>query len=370
MSVEEAVRSVWTPGDQVVESESGLGREPRTSTYTAPAKDLLRHRLLLAALTLASLAVGPLAHAFGTGWVPPVLLTPIVLTSGLLLRVPAVVVVLITCSISAVATLSVRPEPAQLAIVAVTAALALRLARNRDSVGLHGMRGDQTLLDLKARLKATNQLPALPLGWGRKVGVQAAAGALFGGDFLVAHHEAERLRVALVDVSGKGDDAAAHALMLSGGFGGLLASLPADEFLPACNAYLTRGREGRLVTAIHLDLDLFTGRYEITCAGHPPAVHYCSGSGSWQPSPARGIALGVVEDASWAKARGTLQKGDALMLFTNGAFGPRTDPETGVDRLLGEADTLVQRGFAELATIVKHKRNTEDDSALVLIWRT
>ncbi|MFE3448385.1 PP2C family protein-serine/threonine phosphatase [Nonomuraea sp. NPDC059194] len=370
MSVLEAIRRIWSPGDKVMEFATGEGLPPVAGTYIAPSLDLGRHRLLLSVLTVAALAVGPLAVAYGTAWAPPITLAPIILTSGLLLRLPAIGVVLAASAISAVTTLAVKPELAQLAVLVLVAALAVSLGNARAGVGVYGLRGDQALIELKNQLKATNQIPPLPRRWGRKVALQAAPGALFGGDFLVSRLEDSRLQLALVDVSGKGDDAAAHALMLSGTFGGLLASVPAERFLPSCNDYLLRRGEERLVTAVHLDLDLTTGVYTVACAGHPPVAQYFGGSGTWQPSTAAGIALGVTDHVRWPTVGGTLGKGDALMLITNGLWGPRADPDTGLDRILGEAHSLVREGFTETATLVKRVRNREDDSALVLIWRT
>ncbi|MFD1940426.1 PP2C family protein-serine/threonine phosphatase [Nonomuraea mangrovi] len=370
MSVIEAVRRVWSPGDKVMEFATGEGLPPAAGTYTAPSLDLGRHRLLLTVLTVAALVIGPLAAAYGTSWAPPIMLAPIILTSGLLLRPPAVAVVLAASAVSAAIGLTVQLEPEQLAVLVVVAVLAVSLSHARAGVGIYGLRGDHALIELKSQLKAINQIPPLPRHWGRKVALQAAPGALFGGDFLVSRLEGSRLQLALVDVSGKGNDAAAHALMLAGTFGGLLASVPAERFLPACNDYLLRRGEERLVTAVHLDLDLSTGAYTIACAGHPPAAQYFGGSGTWQPSTAVGIALGVIDHVRWPTVEGALGKGDALMLFTNGLWGPRADPDTGLDRILGEAHSLVREGFTETATLVKSVRNREDDSALVLIWRT
>lgn len=372
MSVLQTIRGTWTPADQLFEAASGDGLEPTTYTRTVPADDVGRHRLLLTTLALAALAVGPLAGTAGTTWAPPIILAPIVLVSGLLLRLPGVVVVVAASTLSAAVTLTITPEPVQLAIVALITALALRLSYLRDSVGLRGLHGDRALVGFKGQIKMASHLPSLPRGWGRKAVVQPAPGALFGGDFFVAHRDGDNVQVALVDVSGKGDDAAAHALTLVGAFGGLLGSVPANEFLAACNAYLMRGQQERLVTAVHLDLDLATGRYTATSAGHPPAAHYAAGSGTWQLSPSHGVALGVTVDTTWMPASGVLHRGEALMLLTNGVWGPRTDPETGIDRVLGEADTLIQRGgFADLAPLlVKSAGNREDDASMVLIWRT
>ena len=36
------------------------------------------------------------------------------------------------------------------------------------------------------------------------------------------------------------------------------------------------------MTAVHLTLDLVTGDYLISSAGHPPAAHFEAGTGRWR----------------------------------------------------------------------------------------
>src|SRR5215472_18344289 len=145
-------------------------------------------------------------------------------------------------------------------------------------------------------------------------------------------------------------DAATRALLLSGAFGGVLGSVPREEFLPACNAYLRRSQtdEG-FVTAVHLSLDLATGEYVLSSAGHPPAIHFDANTGLWRVSPARGIVLGVMSDLSIVPSVpevGTLRRGDAIALYTDGIVeAPGQDIDEGIGRLLGEADRIVVDGF-------------------------
>ena len=61
------------------------------------------------------------------------------------------------------------------------------------------------------------------------------------------------------------------------------------------------------------------------------------------------------------------------MLFTDGLIEvPGQDLAMGLDRLLGVAQTLQTRGFAGGAARVVDAvaRKTNDDRALVLVWRT
>ena len=214
---------------------------------------------------------------------------------------------------------------------------------------------------------------------GSSLVLKPAGGSSFGGDFVVSFCDGKMLEVALVDVSGKGIDAGTRALLLSGAFGGLLGSVPREEFLPACNAYMRRGgaSEG-FVTAVHLSLDLATGEYVISSAGHPPAAHYDGAAGRWRLTRAHGIVLGVVADlhgAATESERGVLQRGDALMLYTDGLVeAPGRDIDVGTDRLLGEAERLLASGFRTgapaLVAAMQREIGGSDDCALVLLWRT
>jgi Stage II sporulation protein E (SpoIIE) len=265
------------------------------------------------------------------------------------------------------------------ATIVLTAVFADLLARTRKKLGVQGLRGDRMLLELRDRIQAQGKLPRLGEGWGSSVVLKPAGGSSFGGDFVVSFCDGKTLEVALVDVSGKGIDAGTRALLLSGAFGGLLGSVPREDFLPACNAYMRRGSAAEgFVTAVHLSLELASGEYVISSAGHPPAVHYDAAAGRWRLTKAHGIVLGVVPDLRGAASeveRGVLQRGDALMLYTDGLVeAPGRDLDAGIDRLLGEAERTMSSGFKTGAqTLVANLQRTgpgSDDCALVLLWRT
>jgi serine phosphatase RsbU (regulator of sigma subunit) len=181
------------------------------------------------------------------------------------------------------------------------------------------------------------------------------------------------LDLALVDVSGKGVDAGTRALLLSGAFGGLLGSVPGKGFLPTANAYLLRqGWEEGFATAAHLVLDLVTGGYELFSAGHPPGAHFVASTGRWHTTTAEGPLLGVIPDADYVSTTGRLEQGDALLLYTDGLLeSPARDFEVGIDRLLGQAEALVTRGWRHGARKLVDTAGVarSDDRALVLIRR-
>ena len=266
-----------------------------------------------------------------------------------------------------------------IATIVLTAVFADVLARTREKLGVQGLRGDRMLLELRDRIRAQGKLPELGEGWGSSLVLQPAGGSSFGGDFVVSFCDGKMLEVALVDVSGKGIDAGTRALLLSGAFGGLLGSVPREEFLPACNAYMRRGAatEG-FVTAVHLSLDLTSGEYVISSAGHPPAVHYDGASGPLAADPGprdRARRGGRPARRGHQSERGVLQRGDALMLYTDGLVeAPGRDIDVGTDRLLGEAERMLTTGFRTgapaLVAAMQREIGGSDDCALVLLWRT
>jgi hypothetical protein len=338
---------------------------------------ITRNRRVAVGLALVTVFISVAAVHLSEAWFSPGLLILPVLAGGLLLwpRALHILFAVIAAGLAYDALMGLA-GPGLIATIVVTALLADVLARTRKKLGMQGLRGNQMLIELRDRIRAQGTLPALPGGWGSVSVLRPAGGSSFGGDFLVSACDGKTLEVALVDVAGKGVDAGTRALLLSGAFGGLLGSVPREEFLSTCNAYLRRGEmtEG-FVTAVHLALDLTTGEYMVTSAGHPPAAHLDASSGTWRITQARGIVLGVVADLRLVPEQGVLRPGDALMLYTDGLVeAPGQDIDYGTDRLLGEADRLVaskfRAGAADLVRVMQSGARSGDDCALAIIWRT
>jgi len=329
-------------------------------------------------LAVLAAGIGVAAVRIPGDWVSPGVLILPVLAGGLLLW-PRALRILFAVVAVMLAYDWLNGKKAGLGISATIVLIALFadvLARTRAKLGMQGLRGDQMLIELRDRIRVQGRIPELPDGWHATSVLRPAGGSSFGGDFLVSACDGKVLELALVDVAGKGVEAGTRALMLSGAFGGLLGSVPHPDYLPACNAYLQRGGppEG-FVTAVHLTLDLATGDYLISSAGHPPAAHFEGGSGRWRLTRARGIVLGVVPNPRSKPEAGIIRPGDALLLYTDGLVEvPGRDIDAGIDRLLGEADRLVASGFAAgVAPLVQSMQGDgprSDDCALALIWRS
>ncbi|AXI77568.1 PP2C family protein-serine/threonine phosphatase [Peterkaempfera bronchialis] len=326
-------------------------------------------------------------------WCPPTALVLPILAGAFLLR-PSSLVLLYAASAAGLSVESVvhaaerasgeHPmayatgvTPGAALVVGAVGIAGLLLAQFRSRVGVPWRRGGSMLFDLRERLRVQSQIPALPAGWHAEMALRPAGGQSFSGDFVVAARTGSGgsvLEAVVADVSGKGMDAGSRALLLSGAFGGLLGSLPPHDFLPAANGYLLRQEwEEGFATAVHLALDLETGDYELLSAGHLPGMQMCAGAGRWEVKEAsEGPLLGIYDGAKFEGVRGRLDRGDVLLLCTDGMVeAPGRDLSEGMDRLMGEADRLVAGGFRNAAwrLIETVAKDVNDDRALLLIWR-
>ena len=285
----------------------------------------------------------------------------------------------VACLVGVSILIAVEPptKPVDVVRVLVTFVLGfliLLVSFSRTRLGIAGPKGESMLVDLRDRIMRQARIARLPAEWYAKSVLRSSGGTLFAGDFIVADADVSDgvLQVVVVDVSGKGVEAGTRSLLLSGAFGGLLAAVPTERFLPAANQYLLRQNwaEG-FATAIQLHLDLATGDFELRKAGHPPAVWLHAGSGKWSVLDSEGPILGVLRDFEIEVVRGTILPGDALMLYTDGLVeDPRRDIQSGIDKLAGRGQRLLQTGFegAEVQLVDELERS-DDDRALLLVHR-
>ncbi len=164
-------------------------------------------------------------------------------------------------------------------------------------------------------------------------------------------------------------------MLLSGALGGLLGEMSEGGFLQSANNHLLRLRwaEG-FATAVHVAVDLETGHFTIGYAGHPAAAQFAAGSGRWRMlAGGRGPLLGIIEGAVFPREEGTLRRGDALVLYSDGVIEARDKALVdGIDRMLGRAESFIRTGFEGLAQRLcdQAAAGLGDDRAVVTIWRS
>lgn len=267
-----------------------------------------------------------------------------------------------------------RSVTASMALV-VSMGAVLLLDRSWDRAGLPQQTASTLLTDLRRRHEVQSHMPTLPAGWTVDARVEPAYGDSFCGDVVVGCLQGERFSAAVLDVSGKGSTAGSRAVLLGGAVSGLVGALGADAVLPAVNDYLVRqGWNDGFATATHLSVDLCTGEFSLGSAGHPAAVRYHAGSGRWHALDVRpGVVLGILEgqhDDDYPRCTGVLERGDAIMLYSDGLVeDPHTDVSQGMDRLLGIAEREFSQGVVQglAARICAEARAGEADDRTVLI---
>ena len=276
-------------------NESIVSRRPRYAAGPVRRVRLLGQWLVRAPWVIVTffLLLGVAASVAINIWpmqVPWTTYTFLVVAAGLFLE-PRLLITVFVGLFLAMATLGVILGPikpatigAQIVTVA-TMMLMLWLSHARSEAGVVGVGGESMLVDMRDRLRAQGELPPLPPSWGAEVALESAYGDGFAGDFVVASRSTDgrMLEVALVDVSGKGREAGARSLLLSGALGGLLGEMSEGGFLQSANNHLLRLRwaEG-FATAVHVAIDLESGAFTIGYAGHPAAAQYAAGSGRWR----------------------------------------------------------------------------------------
>ena len=90
------------------------------------------------------------------------------------------------------------------------------------------------------------------------------------------------------------------------------------------------------VTTLYAAFDAATGRVDYVNAGHPhPLLVKADGSAHYLPGT-QGMALGVMDGLSYNKASVVLERGDLLLMFSDGVTEAMNEQaqEYGCDRLL------------------------------------
>src|ERR1700728_2412567 len=219
---------------------------------------ITRNRRVAIALALVTVAVAAIA-AHVSEWLvsPGVMILPI-LCGGLLMWPRALRILVGIAAAGVVYDIVLhKAGPGIVITIAATAYFADVLSNTRGKLGTRGLRADRMMIELRDRIREQGRLPELGDGWGSIVVLRPAGGSSFGGDFVVSYSDGKTLEVALVDVSGKGMDAATRALLLSGAFGGVLGAVPRERVPAAAHAYLRRGPSDEgFVTAVHVSIDL------------------------------------------------------------------------------------------------------------------
>jgi serine phosphatase RsbU (regulator of sigma subunit) len=202
-----------------------------------------------------------------------------------------------------------------------------------------------------------------------------------GGDYY-DYFDLGRGRVLLViaDVSGKGVPA---ALLMSGFRASLMSQDTTndepDVLARRVNAFLHRSVEpGRFVTAFFGFLDVNSGRFVYVNAGHNPPL-LLRADGTLERLCEGGLILGFMPDPPFMRGEITVERGDLLVLYTDGVTEgvDATNEQFGEERLVASVRTARTDSSSDLAhQIVREVRSFEgalghaDDVTVLVVRRS
>jgi serine phosphatase RsbU (regulator of sigma subunit) len=221
-------------------------------------------------------------------------------------------------------------------------------------------------------------LPALPARAGHvaiaALYQSAARGALVGGDLYDCYQSADRVRLVVGDVRGKGITGVEQAARVIRAFRQSAARCPTlTEVAREMDDYLAGFfTDEEFVTALLVDVT-WPGELRVVAAGHPSPHLLGPDDGAWVELP-HGLPLGLgLGGNGYVETTVRWQPGDRLLMFTDGLSEARNRsgeffpvPSLGERLRSGPVELAIGEVAAAVATYVPGGR-LEDDLAVVLI---
>jgi chemotaxis family two-component system sensor kinase Cph1 len=215
---------------------------------------------------------------------------------------------------------------------------------------------------------------ALPIaaGWAFTARYETAEGGRVGGDWYDAFELGPHvMAIVLGDVAGHGLRAAGTMSQLRNALrANLLQSADPARALHNLNDFATRLLPGAFATAVAATIDLSTGRVRAASAGHL-SPFLVDGRGRVRFAPIHtSMPLGI-HHARYDSSSFTLERGSALVIFSDGLIERRTeDLDIGLDHL---RSTLLELGpgpDADTVFLSASRAGAHDDATVLVVGRT
>ncbi len=211
--------------------------------------------------------------------------------------------------------------------VPLVEAFAAQAAAAVERVRLQRIASERDRIQRQLEIASDIQRAFLPVGFPAVEGLVGAVVSVpaleVGGDFYdVVRLPGGRADVMVGDVAGKGVPGALFGARLLSDFRyEALVHGTAGHALTSVNRIVAdRATRGMFVTFFHAVIDPATGAVEYANAGHlPPMVRHADGGiDTWErPS---GPPLGVLPDSQYETGHARLERGDTLLLLTDGVY--------------------------------------------------
>jgi len=269
--------------------------------------------------------------------------------------------------------------------MAILSGIASQAALAIEAAQLYAQTVQQQRLEREIELARDIQQSFLPEGCpqipGWQIAVEWRAARGVGGDFYDFIHLGDnRLGIVIADVSDKGVGAALYMALSRTVLrtAALDASGPADALRRANRVLVDDNRSGMFVTMLYSILDTRTGRLRYGRAGHTPGFWVHRATRSVESLCPPGVVLGITDRPEIAEEEITLERGDALVLYTDGVTDALDEAsnEFGEERLIallhelapGRADEMVHEIDRRVRTF-SGKAKQFDDFTLLVVTR-
>lgn len=212
-----------------------------------------------------------------------------------------------------------------------------------ESARMHTRLLEQQRVEHELRIAHQIQQNFLPSSFPKLAGAKLYAETVpareTGGDFFdIVDMGDGRIGAVIGDVSGKGVPAALYMVKALSEFRFRSpGALAIDKMLDALNeSLLDHSTSGMFVTLLYVVVDTAARALSYGNAGHLPLMRKAGGSGNVESLDGEaGIPLGITRGARYATHTAALEKGDVLLLYTDGIIEARNRKgrEFGLPRL-------------------------------------
>jgi DNA-binding response OmpR family regulator len=183
-----------------------------------------------------------------------------------------------------------------------------------------------------------------------------------GGDLFLSHVEGNVCDLLVGDVAGHDQGASYMALLVKTFFEEACRSArKGSEILLAINQNLVRQKSQRMVTAMHLRLDLLTRKVEVHNAGHVPMIRIPADPR--RPPEAihcPSVVLGIFEDPDLARERFFAEPGERFALCSDGLYS--------LQRMRGATAEVQEYGVMGLLSAIARHRDLPLDRLADALW--
>ncbi|MEI4770702.1 PP2C family protein-serine/threonine phosphatase [Psychrobacillus sp. FJAT-51614] len=207
-------------------------------------------------------------------------------------------------------------------------------------------------MELAANVQKTLLKTKVPHMSGLDIGMISVPAKEMNGDYAYFLSDETNLGIAVADVIGKGIPAALCMSMIKYGMDSLSGAKTEPVIvLDIINRIVEKSvSDSMFISMFYGTYDSINCEFTYASAGHEPPLFYCDKSGSFKELQAKGLLLGVVPNVKYEQHSIVLDKGDFVVMMTDGVTECRS-----------------KEGFIEQQKVMEIIESVKDEPAQVMV---